>query len=174
MSVSDSDRLVITFGSYRITKVDFVQAAKIHQRPSRAFLIIYAMGGFSLLVLVLVGPLETRVIAGLSLLGGVLGETLTRHAITPARQRRSYQRKETLHDELNIEVSDRDIRIFSVKFDFKLTADSVVGWKESKDYILIYVTGRLYVPIPKRLAESSFSLEVLRQRLRQYAGTARV
>jgi hypothetical protein len=167
-NASASDRVVITSWDYSLTEDDSVQALKLDGIPSRVLLATYALAGVSLFTLVLAGPLAIKIIAGCTLLGGMIGEAFARHVIAPMRRRRDYRRNELLHNEFTIEISDMDIRIFSRRTDATLTADRVVRWREGSDHILIYVTRRIYFTIPKRAAGTMPDLDALRARLRQY------
>jgi hypothetical protein len=165
------DPPIMAATGYRLTEDDSVQAVKLDGRPSRALLTIYATTGMALFALCLVGSLRIKLVAGLALLGGIIGEAVARHVIMPALRRRSYRRNELLHNEFTIQVRDADIRIFTIKTDITLTAENITKWKEGRDHILIYVAPRVYFTIPKRLANRTFDLDTLRTRLRQYAGS---
>jgi|ERR1051326_1594803 hypothetical protein len=161
---------IISSGCYHLTEDDSVQAGKLDVRPSRALLIIYGIASSALVALCIAGPLKMKVIVGFTLIGGIVGETITRNVIIPARRRLSYRRNELLHNEFTIEINDRDMRIFSIKTKITLTSENVVKWKEGKDHILIYIAPRMYFTLPKRLATTTFDLDILRARLRKYTG----
>ena len=165
-----TDPPVKSSGRFRLTEDDSVQAVKLDARPSVALLIIYGAPCLVLLWLCIVGSLSVKIVAGFGLLGGIIGEAVTRHIIVPARRRQSFRRNELLHNEFTIEISGQNIRIFSSKTDFTLTAANLVKWKEGKDHILIYAAPRTYFTIPKRVADGTFSLDALRAALRHHAG----
>jgi hypothetical protein len=168
VSAGVMDRHVLTCACYRLTEEDSVAALKLDGQPSRALLVVYAIAGFGLFALCLVGSITVKPVAGLALLGGIVGEALGRHVIAPAGRRRGFRRNTLLHNEFTIKVSDGDIRIFSIATDVVLTSGRVVKWSEGKDHILIYVGRRVYFTIPKRVAAAGFDLEILRAKLRDY------
>ncbi len=167
---SATGRVVITSWTYSLTEDDSVQALKLDGRPSRVLLAAYAVAGAGLLTLVLEGPIKLKIVAVCTLVGGIAGEALGRHVIAPVLRRRSYRRNALLHNEFTIEISDRDIRIFSLQTDATLTPDRVVRWREGQHHILIYVARRIYFTIPKRSAPTTPDLAALRARLQQYTG----
>ena len=165
-----TDQPVTSSGRFRLTEDDSVQAVKLDARPSVGLLIAYGIPALALLWLCIVGSVMMKIVAGFALLGGIIGEAVTRHLIVPARRRKSFRRNELLHNEFTIEISGQNIRIFSSKTDFTLTAANLVKWKEGKDHILIYAAPRTYFTIPKRVADGTFSLDALRAALRHHAG----
>ncbi len=169
---SATERVVITSWKYSLTEDDSVQAVKLDGRPSRVLLATYALAGAGLLTLVLEGPIKIKIVAVCTLFGGMAGEALARHIITPTLRRRSYRRNALLHNEFTIEISDRDIRIFSLQTDATLTPDRVVRWSEGHDHILIYVARKTYFTIPKQSAITAPNLDALRARLLQYTSKA--
>ena len=51
--------------------------------------------------------LPGQLVAGLALVGGIVGEAVARHLIAPALRRRSYRRNELLHNEFTISTARR-------------------------------------------------------------------
>jgi hypothetical protein len=161
---------------YRISEEDYVAALRLACARSTwrrlfpyvmivvaAVLSVSTFGNPDERILFLVSTVVAIGLTGLEILSAIL---------IPRRMRNIYRKDKAQQQPLRIEMNDAGLALSSSLHDVKVPWDHLVKWRENASYILVFSTPVMFQIIPKRLADTGFDIERLRERLTEQVGPA--
>jgi hypothetical protein len=157
---------------YRISEQDYVNAGRLYARLTPRLWLLAAVGLAVLLALIVWGPSRVRQAAAGGLLGGLLVAALIRWVVSPWLLRRHYRQYKTIQQEQTVTLQDWGLHITSVNGESRLAWDRMLKWRQSPDYVLIYIMPRLFHVVPAAVAAQGFDLARLKALLAQHLGPA--
>ena len=152
----------ISRAEYCITEDDHVRATQLSMRRKKRVL-WFALTTFFVFIIVF-EPGEITFYASLAAVAAVvlLGTNLL---VEPYLFRKQYRAKNLANQLTRLEMFDGGLK-FTVGGDhLEIPWESIVKSTQNDDYVLVYVKTKLFLVIPKRMAEEGFDVDGLERKL---------
>jgi hypothetical protein len=161
-----------TAHTYRISKDDYVNAAKLAGKLTSRQALIYFVALILLLSLAAFGPAGIRAAAFNAAIGGLCVGSLTKYVVTSVISRRHYRKYKAIHDEFEVELLQDGIRMVSPNGSGKVVWGTILKWRQNESYILIYPMPMIYYLVPKSLESKGVNIALLIEKLTRHVGKA--
>ena len=107
------------------------------------------------------------------LIGGLIGiliiEIFARSFIYSMHLKKQYREYAAIKKMHSIELVDDGVLFTAPDASMLLRWQSIIGWRQDRDYILVYQTRKIYHLIPKSISEQGFDVDLLVARLTEKA-----
>lgn len=165
---------------FQLTKDDFAAAYQLHCVPTRssglfcALIVSAICTAMFFLLRDEKAPLWFQLLAPvLIVLGGVLAGIAVWAVIMPLLGRRTYARQPLAHLATRIALRPEGLRIQSPRGENTLLWQDFISWRANSKTILLYLSPRLFVHIPARLAALGVATDDLKATLAREIGAPR-
>ena len=155
---------------FRISEQDYLNAQKLHRKLTPKKLWFISLLGSTLTLMALLGPNAMQAMAIGGLIGGITVLLLIPTLIAPYVGKRHYRKYKAIQEELSMSVTDEGIRITTPNGDSIVLWDKVLKWRQSEQYVLVYIMPMLYYIVPTHLTNQGFDLAKLKHFLIQHVG----
>lgn len=149
---------------FSLTQQQFVHAARLHARPSKARRLFHL-----LITLFVAYSAWTQFQLGNSgyalMLVAILPLALNMHLLVTPLFSQMYRRNPALAEPLSIQLRHDGIETDSVNGRQLLSWQQIVRWREDDESLLLYINARQYLTLPKSIASQGFDFDQLRAQL---------
>lgn len=154
---------------YQIKENDYVEAGKLYRKPTRKFLVIVSLLLCTLTLIATTAPNPFSSLAGGGLIGLVVVYPVI-YLLTPWLVARQYRKYSMLHGaQFTAEVCEDGIHFSSPNGNGATKWQHILQWRHNEHFILVYLSPRLYQPIPKQQDAAAFNEQLVNQ-LYQHVG----
>jgi energy-coupling factor transporter transmembrane protein EcfT len=172
MGMTDQDAASI---EVQYTRDDHIAAQRLHSAPTlRSLLLaILFIGAAIALVYFLDSAKAALVTAPFFALGGVLGGLFGWAVYTPLVARRTFARYPLAQLRFRLSLLPQGISTQSERGNTTLLWKDFIQWRTNAKTVLLYVSPRMFLFIPTRLAAERFPIDELRERARRELGPSK-
>jgi hypothetical protein len=158
---------------YRITRDDYIKAARLFRKFTPRRIFAYLAVTLLLLIIAFLGPDFVRegIIGGL--IGGAIASLVIRYLLFPYLTKRNYRKYKAMHDEFSLQIEENGLRFGSSTGEGLVKWDTIYKWRQNDEYILIYPMPRLYHIIPKAIGKDGFDIQAVAESLCRNVGKDR-
>jgi hypothetical protein len=156
----------------KYTRDDHIAAQRLHSAPTlRSLLVaILFMCAAVALVYILDSAEAALVTAPFFVIGGVLGGLFGWGIYVPRAARRNYARYPLAQLRIRLSLLPEGVSTQSERGKTTLLWKDFIQWRTNDKTILLYVSPRMFLFIPTRLATEGFPIDTLRERARRELG----
>ena len=158
--------------TYQISEDDYLKALILGGLFSWKYYLRVSLIALLLAVMLFIAPETGQYMAAGGLIGVVIFIVLARYVILPAKIRKNYQKYKLMHDEVGIQLEDEGIHHTVPDGEQLIRWEKIVKWRHNYAYILLYISPRLFLVIPKSIVAKGFDVPMLVIRLTQQVGKA--
>ncbi|MHA2938883.1 YcxB family protein [Vibrio sp. RC27] len=152
---------------YQINESDYVFAYMLSRRLSRSS---WFIRGFVVCVFIAAYvwlPLALKpIIVSIGVVG--FGIWVVARLGSPHIARRYYRRHKAVREPYSIELFPESVVIASTRGRSRLRWNTIHSWREDQHNVIIFLSAKQFYIVPKRIAETGFSIDELLLRLRQF------
>jgi hypothetical protein len=154
---------------YEISEQDYVNAMTVFARPTAGMKLAYASASAVFLLLYVSSPaLRGLVLSGF--LGGFGVLLACRFLVVPRRARSDYRSYPAIRPKIRVSFDEGGVHFATESSQGSLEWANIVHWRESEEYLLLYLSPRMFHIIPRRIARDGFDLALLLELLQQKLG----
>ena len=158
--------------TYQISEDDYLKALTLGGLFSWRYYLRVAIVTLLLAILFFVGPETIRYFAVSGLVSVMFFVVLAKYFILPMKIRKHYQKYKLLHEEVGIELQDEGIHHTIPDGGQLIRWEKILKWRHNYAYILLYISPRLFLIIPKSTISKGFNIPLLIICLTQKVGRA--
>lgn len=156
---------------YLVSEDEYVRANLLFGRPTRRRQIWLASAAALLVFVMLFAASDLQRLGAVgALAGGALGYWLLRYVHAPWQTRRQYRAYPAAHQPIDVNLEAEGLRVVDADSSCLLRWDRLVGWREDREFVLLYQNPRLYHIVPKRLEPVGLDLHGMLETLRSRLG----
>ena len=156
--------------AFRIAEADYVRAMKLYAKPT--WRLIAPISAILLMVIAVIAsaPSGDREFLIFCLVALVIWIVVVYGVVSPVRARFHYRRYKAMHDEFTVELVEDGVRYTSPNGEATVPWNNILKWRQNENYILIYLSPRLFHIVPKSIVADGFDIPALINQLTRHVG----
>ena len=162
--------------TFTITEEDYIKSALLNGELTRKTKIVHLVIDLLLVAAGFIsfirGDASLAYIFIGTAVGAVTAPYLVRLTLTPWLLKRHYKKYRQIQRPIDAQLTTEGMFYSTDAGSALLKWADIFSWRESRDYILIYVAPKMYHVLPTRLTDNGFPIDKLKSELLNHVGVA--